>query len=119
MDTEAIIRQLKIDLITDQNTNPIILWFNDVWKNITIIERTAEVNYVFWNTKKDKLVFAQFDDRFWCDYDLYWKILYHTFDLNASLTRDITKLLVETKLNWTIPNPAYQVGLSNARMDLI
>lgn len=117
MNIDSIIRQLKIDMITDQDNNPILLWFNELWDKLSIIDKGIDADYLYYN-KENKCLFVEFDDRFWCDYDLYWQVLYYTFNLTASQVQKITKLLIESKLNRTIPFPVYQVGLSIADVNI-
>lgn len=106
---DPIVRQITIDMITGEY-NPIIEWFDSIWENITIYEREFQGDVIY-HDKIKTCLFKEYDDRFLCDYDLYWHRLHTKFDLNIGQEQAITKLLVESKLNKDIPVPEYKIAL--------
>lgn len=110
--TNTIVRQLKIDLITD-TPNRIIEWFNGIWNTLCIIETNVyhkdgeEFVYYVVNDLGKQWFFYQDDknDRFWCNYNHYWAFLENKLSINYSGIQEITKLLVDNALNNSVATP--------------
>ena len=112
----VITRQLSIDLITD-TPNEIIVWFNDLWSKLYIIETDVYHNdggeiiyYIIMGGKKQWIFFQDNENgRFWCDYDNYWSILQYRFYCEYNDIQAITKILVENALNNSVATPLEQI----------
>lgn len=106
---EQIARDIQIDLIMD-NPNSITETFNDICKDLSVIEVNVYHNnggeFIYYNKDK-KWIFFRDDknDRFWCHYDRYWKIFLSKFNINYTDVRLLTIILVEKTLNNTIKTP--------------
>lgn len=101
---DDIIRNIQIDLIMD-NPNPIIKTFNNIWNELSICETNVYTNiggeFIYYN-KNNKWVFFFREDKygeFLCNYYRYWSIFKYEHGLSYDILKDITKLLVENKLN--------------------
>ena len=114
-----IIRQLQIDLIND-TYNPIIEWFNELWSKLSVIETNVYHNsggeniyYMVIDGKKQWIFFQDINSgEFWCDYNIYWRILEDRFNFEYDDVRAITNLLIENALNKS------NNGVSNADIEL-
>lgn len=114
--TNSIVRQLKIDLITD-TPNRIIEWFNDLWNTLCIIETNVyhkdggEFVYYVVNDLGKQWIFFQDDknEQFWCNYNQYWLILETNFNLEFIDIQSITKLLVENALNNNVATTVFKI----------
>ena len=109
----SIIRQLKIDLITD-TSNAIINWFNDLWSKLYIIETDVHHNdggeFLYYMNNDEKYwIFLRDDkkEKFWCNYSNYWSLLESKFNLNYGDIQELTKFLVENALNNTVATPGH------------
>ena len=106
MENNSISRQLKIDLITD-TPNDIIVWFNELWLQILVIETNVYHNnggeiiyYINDNHNKQWIFFREdITNQFWCNYNYYWRILDNKYDIKYSDIQCVTKVLVENVLN--------------------
>ena len=106
MNNNSIVRQLNIDLITDE-PNPLLNWFNSIWSQLNIIETDVyhndggELIYYKIFDNVEKMIFYQDNknDIFWCSYDNYWSILENMLIRDYYIIHDITKLLVDNALN--------------------
>ena len=118
MVNNSILRQLNIDLITDTH-NPIIDWFNDLYIQLNRIETNVfhtdggEIIYYIIVDDIKKFIFYQDNenDRFLCNFLLYWMIIQREFDLMYTEVQNITKVLVENALSNSVATPEeiYQV----------
>ena len=107
----SIIRQMKIDLITDTH-NPIIEWFNNIWSNLDVIETDVchrkggeIIYYKTVNGTKKTIFFRDDKNRFFvASHELYWQHL-DSFNMDYQMNKKITKFLVESKLNEEISLP--------------
>ena len=97
-----MIRQLQIDLITN-DYNPIIYWFdNNIWSNIKIMEvdvlhkNGGELIYYIVIDNIKKWIFYRNDefDKFLCNYDYYWSFLETRFYFNYKDIQNVTKMLI-------------------------
>ena len=106
MEDNSISRQLSIDLITD-TPNEIIVWFNDLWPTINIVETSVyhqsggELIYYKMIDNRKQWIFFRDDTRskFWCNYTHYWLLLESKFSLNRIEIQGITKVLIDNALN--------------------
>lgn len=98
-----MIRQLKIDLITD-NPNPIIEWFNDLWNSLEVVQVKVFHHYpgecVYYNKSTIRAIFYldTTDGRILYDYVHYSELFYNQgFDYvsNAELEQ-ITEILLSS-----------------------
>ena len=112
-----LIRQLKIDMITDAY-NPIIEWFNSIWNDLYVTETSVyhnnggELIYFILNNDVKKIIFYQDDsnENFWCHYDNYWSILESKHKLNYKDIQSINKFIVENGLNNSIGTSIHKIG---------
>ena len=122
-EVSPVIRQITIDMITD-TPNPILVWFNDLWAKLNIIEtdvyQTDGGELIYYIIEDDKKIPIFYQDiknvRFWCDYNHYWQILNNKFDIDYNDTTYITKLLVENALKYSITTPVDDVFYENGRV---
>ncbi len=109
IDQEALIRQLKIAMITGE-PNAIIQWFESkVWKKIKI--STCDVindngSEIIYHTTYEVLFYYNKDMQcFRVNIEL-WKELREWFGLNYPKFSEVIKLLMESYLNHPIPAPS-------------
>lgn len=113
--SNSTIRQLKIDMITDE-PNLLLDWFNDIWIKLSIIETDVYhqdggeiIYYIDGDIKQWVFYQDNKNDIFYCDYDHYWSILETKVDLNYNDIQDVTKLLVDNALNNSVSIPHTQL----------
>jgi len=113
------IRDIKIDLLMG-NQNPIVDLFNDITKDLQIINcdvynkdglefiyfvptKSAEHYY----NKENEWIFYQDakNGEFWCVYNRYWKIFESEFNFKYEEIQAITKYLVEEALKREVTIP--------------
>lgn len=100
-DSYALIRQIRIDLITGES-NHIVDWFNGIWHQIIIVEvnvyhsRGCEfIYYKYIDNKKICIFYQDSNDDFWCNHEQYWKLFPIEDNFTISL---ITKILIDNAL---------------------
>lgn len=111
----AILRRIKIDVITD-NTNPIVEWFDKYWDGLLIFKTNIADGSIFYykprKSDDDILPYRTIfylnskDDKFFCD-NVYWDEFGKMFNLSYTEVQLVTKFLTENKLggtNMPIPN---------------
>ncbi len=124
MDNKALIRQLKIDLITDA-PNPFIEWFNGQWDNM-VIHRVSEHVTIYFKSKNPELekyqnykqhidawvfLYNEEDNFFQCNYNRYWLKMREEFErISNDDVSDITKVLIDNRFNINIPEPIYKAS---------
>lgn len=105
-DSAALIRQLKIDLITDRD-NPIITWFN---RTIVRNFKTTQCNIlhpdgreIIYHTEKDVIMYHDtINNSYRINFQL-WNNLRSSYDINYPNFHKITHLLLEHHLDHPIP----------------
>ena len=114
MDKLAIVRQIKIDHITDV-TNPIITWFNDLWSKLHVMEVNVYHQnggeFIYYRNEGGIKICIFFrddiNDKFWCDYHSYWGYLEHHYDLSHTDRQDITQILLNNILGVNVSTPKW------------
>ena len=103
------IRDIKIDLLMG-NQNPIVDLFNDITKDLQIINCDVYNNYgsEFIYHKDGQWIFYQDvkNGKFWAHYYRYWEILESEFSLKYEEIQAITKYLVEEALKREVGTPS-------------
>jgi len=104
------IRDIKIDIVMG-NQNPIVDLFNEITKDLRIINCNVYnkdgLEFIYCN-KDDKWIFYQDakNGKFWCVYERYWEIFKSKFNLKYTEIQAITKLLVEETLKLQVDTPS-------------
>ncbi len=119
IDTDALIRQINIDLITDR-PNPIIEWFNVLWDQLYIIETDVYHNnggeFIYFQIidEQKKMIFYQDNNnsKFWCNHNQYWSILTSKFNIGYVTIQSLTKVLVENALTNNVIETAHPSFIS-------
>ena len=107
-DPEALIRQIKIDQITDR-PNPTLKWFNDLWFSLTITQTSVYnthacefIYYINDPNKKIPVFYINYSmNQIYYDYDYYSSYLYtnENRDYASSYSlNELTTLLLSTVL---------------------
>ena len=113
MSNNSLVRQLKIDLITD-TPNDIITWFNELWSNMHVIEVDvyekgsggAFIYYIVRNNENRFIFFVNYGFKTcWCANDNYWEIIERMFSLDYIDIQYITKILLENNIDRSIMIP--------------
>lgn len=108
---DAVVRQVKIDLITDKS-NYIIDFFNSIFevpKSNTYYHNKQETFYclgtdrVFYHNIKDNSLI--------CSHYNYWCYMSGRFYMNDQEIASVTKLLFDNKFNTDVETPVYQTTL--------
>lgn len=103
MDTDALIRKLKIDMITEQ-PNELLSWFNDLYGNMIkikarVFNNNGQEHIYFTKDVQDKIIAIFYFDyengSSLCDYAYYWNILTYKFNLIHSEAQIVTLFLME------------------------
>ena len=103
------IRDIKIDIVMG-NQNPIVDLFNEITKDLRIINCNVYnkdgLEFIYCN-KDDGCIFYQDakNGKFWCDYERYWEIFKSKFRLKYTEIQSITKFLVEETLKQEVDTP--------------
>lgn len=104
--SESIVRQIKIDLITG-TSNYVINWFDKLWSEIHIIEmdvfHTNGGEFIYYK-KEDGINTAIFfvdmkNNSLWCNSKLYWCCLENMIGHHFYTIRDITEVLIQNSSN--------------------
>jgi hypothetical protein len=121
IDYNTIIRQVQIDLITEAS-NEMLDWFNEFWDLLEVVETNVyhkdggEVIYYYSSSKANKQPIFLIDIRFhvlWCN-TLFWRCIENHIKkannekCNSEIIQDTIKLILENKLNTTLPIPDYR-----------
>ena len=123
MNNKSIVRQLKIDLITD-TPNDIITWFNDLLYKMYITETDVYhsnggefIYYTIIDGVKQWIFYRDIkEDKLWCNYNKYWSVLDYKFKLDFYDILGITKVLVENFLN-TLVIPDWLDAITQAYVE--
>ena len=105
------IRDIKLDLLMG-NQNPIVDLFNDITKDLQIINcdvyNKDVLEFIYYN-KENEWIFYQDakNGEFWCVYNRYWKIFESEFNFKYEEIQAITKYLVEEALKREVDTPRY------------
>lgn len=109
------VRRLKIDMIID-NSNPIMEWFDEYWKDMLVLEVNTDNGSIFYYKEFEANIFqyrtifyinASNNKFFWLDHNYWAEISNKFFWLDHALVQQITKILVENKTGMkleAIPN---------------
>ena len=103
------IRDIKIDLLMG-NKNPIVDLFNDITKDLQIINCNVYnedgLEFIYYN-KENEWIFYQDakNGKFWCDYNRYWSFFREKLNLEYKEIQAITKFLVEEALKREVDTP--------------
>lgn len=121
------VRQLTIDMITDQ-PNELLEWFNDLWSKLIIVEKDVyhmdggEIIYYLNDDDCNKYVFFLDirNDKFYCDSEHFWEKLINY--LGYCETDDIISvihLLLNTVLKIDIPTPIRKFASKHTQINLV
>lgn len=114
------IRDIKIDLLMG-NQNPIVDLFNDITKDLQIINCDVYNNYgsEFIYHKDGQWIFYQDvkNGKFWAHYYRYWEILESEFSLKYEEIQAITKYLVEEALKREVGTPISKRGTNPRKVE--
>jgi hypothetical protein len=103
------IRDIKIDLLMG-NQNPIVDLFNDITKELQIINcdvyNEDGLEFIYFNKEKEWIFYQDAKNgEFWCVYNRYWKIFESEFNFKYEEIQAITKFLVEEALKREVATP--------------
>jgi hypothetical protein len=120
IDTASIIRQLKIDQITD-TPNPTLEWFNELWSSLSVVQtnvyNTIGGEYIYYikdnypNDLINKIPVFYINytmNQIHYDYDHYSSHFYTNEPIDyipSDRLKDLTKLLLSTVLPGNILTP--------------
>ncbi len=111
MNSDALVRQLKIALITGEQ-NTIKDWFDGFLVKLTVVEtnvyRAGSGEFIYYyDGDIEKIIFFR-DDRegkFYCNVQFYWNHLVFHYYLNSNSIEEITKILVDNAFGIDIKTP--------------
>lgn len=107
IDADAIVRKIKIDMITD-SPNSIIKYFMGLWEKLSVVEtnvyHTNGGEYIYYkdvgNMLKQWIFYRDDKNRiFWANFDHYWEYLEVEFDLNYTEAQITTQALIRIVLS--------------------
>jgi len=105
MQKSALLRQLQIDMISD-DPNPITIWFGELWNSLS----KMEIN-VFQDNGNETIYFLDNETWPWvfyhdktngqlvCNYDHYWSRFANNKTIKSADIKPITEFLVQEALN--------------------
>lgn len=98
----SIERNIQIDLIMD-NYNPIIEFFNSIWNTLDVIDLSVYNNdndeTIYYNKYGEWVFYSDHKDRFWCNFDRYYKLFGIRFNLDYEDIIKSTNVMLNNSLN--------------------
>ena len=102
----SIIRQIKIDMITEY-PNKILQYFDNLWMQLDVIETNVFHSYggeyIYYLVNDDGVMDWIFfcnknDDELWCNYKSYTRLFFVNFGLMQEEVEHITVFLLKGKI---------------------